>query len=602
MIKIWNEIKTFSKNIKYGLGITRKICPGYLLVSCASAIMNIFVGYFDSVIFMKLLLDSFQKQRNFEQMYPIFIAAIIINGIACIVNAIKTHFYDLKIQLKLNKCLKEMVYKKAQSLAFRQYYSLDIKNTMNLVVSNITMILLGMIMTIAGIFATIFQTILNAITLIFVGGKEAFILIPILIAVCIYKQVVQVKINKENYQQDIEVNEVNRRKYYYSGGVFMNKQQNQVIRVYDCFSMIKEKFIKTFADQKVVTLKHKRKNFEWDLQRQLIQGAFLNIATFVILGYRAICLKNLTAGDFWAVYYAYNSLGGGNVFNIYSQVQNSSQWIQYIHNFFDTEEEQTGTLPVNLENDDWELEFDKVSFIYPTEGQYVLKDVSFRLRKGQLVTMVGENGAGKSTIILLILRLFDPISGCIRLNGVDIKEYDVKQYRSCFANLYQNYKIIPLTVAQNISLTYDTSEVEGRVRDCLHNALIDQKIDSLENGIHTSMTKDYDIEGYVPSGGELRKLGLAHNFYTDAPIMILDEFDSEMDPISESELNQTIIENKRELGIVVTHRLSICVDCDQILYFSRGKLVEQGTHDELIEKNGEYANIYRTKQKLYGKM
>lgn len=600
MNSIWNEIKVFSKNMKYGLGIIKKIAPYYLFINCFSSIMNVLVGYYNSVIFMKMLLDSFSKNYTFEEMYPLFFWAVVINLLSCMINALKSNYYENKIQLKLNQELKHMIYNKATNLAFRQYYELNIKNVMNFSVNNITAVMLGLITTISTIFGVIFQTILNISTLVIMGGKEVFILVPLLIAVCIYRQYIQVKLNKEDFQLQQDTNEINRRKYYYSGGIFMNKSQNQVVRVYDCFDMLKKKFIKTFDDETMVNLKHHRKSARWSMQLQIISGLFLNVTTLLVLGYRAVYLKNLSAGDYWAIYYVYNSLSDGNIFNIYSQVQNNSQWLQYLHNFFDTEEEKSGTLPVQLESEDWTIEFDHVSFAYPTDDKEVLRDVSFTLHRGELVSFVGDNGAGKSTIILLLLRLFDPLLGCVRLNGIDIREYDIKEYRKCFANLYQQYKIIPLTVAQNISLSYDTSQVEGKVEKCLQNALIDQKINQLDKKMHTSMTKDYDVEGYVPSGGELRKIGLAHNFYSEAPIMILDEFDAEMDPISEEELNQTIIKNRRELGIVVTHRLSICSSCDKILYFSKGKLIEQGSHFELVNSGGEYAKTYRMKQKLYG--
>lgn len=601
MNKLIGEIKVFMKDMKYAGKIVHEISPGYCIIFTLTTIMNAVVGYYNGVILIKLILDNLERNFSFEKMIPLFLIAFIINGACCIINTVKENLYDMPVQVRFNKKAKELIYSKSASLAFREFYDINIKNSMNLAVTNITIILISLVGVISTFFGTLFSTILNVGTVVVFGKYEVLGLLPLFMVLTIYQQKCRVRINNEDYDKKIKLNAIERRKGYYTGRVFMGRSENQVSRVYGSFPLFLKKFKNNCEETRTVIQDSGSRIYKINLKNQMASGIGIQIVVFLVLAYRAIVLKDLSLGNFWALFYAYGALGGGGILNIYGDIQKECKWIQYLRNYFDIDEEQDGKLPLVLDEKAIEFEFDHVSFIYPGSSEYALEDVSFKIKSDQLVSIVGENGAGKSTFILLMLRLFDPLEGCIRLNGVDIREYKLSDYRKCFATLYQVYQLLPLTIAQNITLSSDYEKKEKEIHKCLDMALIEQKIDQLEHGIYTYLTKEYDVEGYVPSGGELRKLGLAHQFYDQAPILILDEFDAEMDPISEQELNDTIKTQKRSVGILVTHRLSICSDSDLILYFSKGHVIEQGTHEELMELGGEYARVYRSKQRQYQK-
>ncbi len=245
------------------------------------------------------------------------------------------------------------------------------------------------------------------------------------------------------------------------------------------------------------------------------------------------------------------------------------------------------------------LEFDHVSFSYQKEE--TIRDLCFTIRKGESVALVGHNGAGKSTIIKLMLRLYDPTEGVIRLNGVDIRQYNLRSYRKLFATAFQDVCLFGMTVEENILLGEEaTPEREARVIDALKKAGVYERIQRLPQGIHTMMTKEFDEDGAVLSGGESQKVAVARAFYRSCPVKIFDEPSSALDPIAEYELFQSMMEDgKHNAMVFISHRLSSVKNADHVLMLEQGQIVERGTHAELMKKEGNYAAMYRKQAMNY---
>ena len=279
-------------------------------------------------------------------------------------------------------------------------------------------------------------------------------------------------------------------------------------------------------------------------------------------------------------------------------IMKNGMFINNLRGFLEYEEkipeDTDGIMPEGFEA----LEFDHVNFSYKDEE--TIKDLSFALKKGEIAALVGHNGAGKTTIIKLLLRLYDPTSGVIKVNGVDIREYNLHAYRELFATTFQDFCIFGMTIKENVLMGRTYEEEDALVEKSLKRAGVLEKVQSLPKGIHTMMTKEFDEDGAVLSGGESQKIAVARTFAMNSPVKIFDEPSSALDPIAEYELFKNIMkEGKDHTMLFISHRLSSVKSCDKVFMLEKGCLIEEGSHKELMEKGGSYAQMYRKQAMNY---
>lgn len=240
------------------------------------------------------------------------------------------------------------------------------------------------------------------------------------------------------------------------------------------------------------------------------------------------------------------------------------------------------------------------------ERPTVLKHVSFTIRKGEKTAIVGYNGAGKTTLIKLVMRLYDPTEGRILYNGRDIREYDLREYRERIGAVFQDYRIFAATLGENVmGGGYErTDENESHIRDALDSATFTDRLETLEKGLETPLTREIDKEGVNLSGGEAQKVAIARVFVRPYDLIIMDEPSSALDPVAEYELNHSILnaaDSRDRTVIFISHRLSTTRFADRIFLFANGELAEQGSHDELVSMNGKYAEMFRMQADKYRK-
>ena len=258
-----------------------------------------------------------------------------------------------------------------------------------------------------------------------------------------------------------------------------------------------------------------------------------------------------------------------------------------------------GSIPIEKRDDnEYEIEFKNVSFKYPGSDAYALKNLSFKFNIGKRVAVVGMNGSGKTTMIKLLCRLFDPTEGEITLNGVDITKYNLAEYQSIFSVVFQDFKLFSMKLGQVLA---STSEYDSeRAALCLNRAGLAERFAEMPDGLETPLYKDYD-DGVDVSGGEAQKIALARALYKDSPVVVLDEPTAALDPISEFEVYSTFNEIAAEKTTVfISHRLSSCRFCHDIAVFHEGELIQRGGHDELLaDENGKYYQLWNAQAQYY---
>ncbi len=247
----------------------------------------------------------------------------------------------------------------------------------------------------------------------------------------------------------------------------------------------------------------------------------------------------------------------------------------------------------------YEIEFKDVSFKYPGNDEYSLKNVNMKFRVGEKLAVVGQNGSGKTTFIKLLCRLYDPTEGAILLNGTDIREYDYLEYVKLFSVVFQDFKLFAFTLGQNVGarVAYDKAAAEN----CLRKAGFGERLDKMEDGTETYLYKDFSKKGVDVSGGEAQKIALARTLYKAAPFIVLDEPTAALDPIAEAEIYEDFndIAGNRT-AVYINHRLSSCRFCDDIAVFHKGRLVQRGSHEKLsADANGKYYELWNAQAQYY---
>lgn len=260
---------------------------------------------------------------------------------------------------------------------------------------------------------------------------------------------------------------------------------------------------------------------------------------------------------------------------------------------------EMGSEPLPL-SDTYEIEFHNVSFMYPRASDYTLKDITVKIKPGEKISIIGLNGAGKTTFVKLLTRLYKPSKGIITLNGVDIQTLDYEAYMSKISAVFQDYRIFGITVEENITANLPKSSNEAHINEVLKEVGAFEDIHKLNRKLETPLDKSYDRDATKLSGGQAQKLAIARALYKDAPIVILDEPTAALDPIAEHDVYCRFDEMvQSKTAIYISHRLSSCRFCDRILVFENGKIIQVGSHDELIKQDGKQYELMFNAQASY---
>ncbi len=245
----------------------------------------------------------------------------------------------------------------------------------------------------------------------------------------------------------------------------------------------------------------------------------------------------------------------------------------------------------------YSIVFKNVSYKYKNQNEYALKNINLTLDSNSLIALVGENGAGKTTLISLLLRIYKPTSGEILLNGKNIQNFSSESYKNIISVVFQNFKLFPISIKENISLSDNDTE---KVHDALERVGLDKKVNELSRGIDTELYGHVEGDGTHLSGGQLQKVAIARAIYKNSEVIVLDEPTASLDPLAEYDVYTKVLDAvKGKLGIFITHRFASTRFCDRILVLKNGELIEDGTHDDLYSGDTLYKELYVLQSQYY---
>ena len=590
------SLKETLKNAWYAMALGTSISKSIVIHSFFLWLVGYCEWVFFDGIFMRRIVDALDQGRGFR---PIF-GFILISGAAfCACSIYSNYVENVVYPLETNRLfggIYKKLYEKARNVELRCYEDSDFYNRYTMAMDGaeekVTAIIRGILGTLIGSVS---------VTVVFWFMYEIdhyailFIISPLLGNFLFgnLKNKYEFKRYQEQAPNEKVLNYVSRMMYLPDGA--------KEIRLSEVFSLMKKQYHEATQRNVKIAVKYAFVNASLSFWR--ITFTFTVIFEGVLL--YAIYRKQVTGSITLAQLTIMTSLMVAmtwiliRVFESIMEILKNGVFINNLRGFLEYVEtipqDQDGEMP---EKEFRSIEFRNVSFSYNEEQ--TIQDLSFVITKGQSVALVGHNGAGKTTIIKLLLRLYDPTSGTIFYNGRDIREYNLKAYRELFATTFQDFQMFGMTIKENVLMGRHYEREEEMVIDALKKAGVYEKVLSLENGIDTMMTKEFDENGAVLSGGETQKIAVARTFVKDAPMKIFDEPSSALDPIAEYELFQNIMkEGSDHTMLFISHRLSSVKNCDKVFMLEKGHLIEEGAHDELIAANGSYAQMYKKQAMNY---
>ncbi len=604
-----NNMKTVFKIYKEIQSLEKKVLPSVTIQSIVSSLKP-----FINILFTAKIINLLSDDKDFKTVMLYIAIAVAINFVLFFLSSFLDEYSQNLRNLLLNKENKKV----ASKLFKTEYQKLENSEYKELIHkheeaeksrwSRFPYFVWTTYRFLNGLFTLIISVII-IFPLLKVGftrtgdtffEKPIFLItiISAILTMAVFILLVAVNINKSYLKANESYAELDRIFYSFLD-IFGDYRTGKEIRIYK-----EQNLIDSIATSKILTDGEKtlRKismhtakasSFVAILGAVVGFGVYLFIGIKGLLGLFGIGSLVLYCGSFMQIINGIMMMA-----NTFGKLQEIIPLAKCYFEILDTQDNMKyGGKDINF-TDKFEIEFRNVSFKYPNAENYSLKNINIKINNGENLAVVGRNGSGKTTFIKLLCRFYDVTDGEILINGINIKEYTKESIIRLYSVVFQDFKIFSTTLSQNISA--------GEEYDCdklykvLDEANIKDRMLKMEYKENTYLYKELDKAGVEISGGEAQKLALARALYKDAPIVILDEPTAALDPIAENEIYSRInsfVENKTT--IYISHRLSSCVFCDRIAVFDKAELVEAGTHQQLIEKNGKYNELWNAQAKYY---
>ena len=595
-IKLHEPVKVpVLKNVIFALKLVWEADKKLLICWLISEISNkVLSMYVQNILFLKVLLSIIDGDADFKTYFTYLVLFFLVFLSVKVISAYaeRTRLISAKVVYKRlnNKIFQKAIQLDVSCYENPEFYDKYQRATLVLSSSYYDLICWDVAAVVGGIIALI--CVIGTVTAI--NPMYLLFLLPVTLVFAI-----ELAKSKAVYKRDLEMTTNNRIKAYIQRTMFL-KEFSKDMRTSNIFAVLTQRF-KAAIDANVLILKsYGVKLFIYSMVSSLFSDFIPIIGTYAFAGYQFIFTQALSISGFSVVLASINSVRDStlSIAEGFDEMTQMALFFQNLRDFFDYEPKITdgGKDAEEFES----IEFKNVSFTYPDTTKEILKNVSFRITKGETIAIVGVNGAGKSTLVKLLLRFYDANEGEILYNGINVKEYNVASLRNVFATVFQDYKNFAVSVNENI-MCHECSDEEKKIAEkALKQSGVWEKIASLPKGADTVLTREFEIDGAGLSGGENQKVSAARLFARDFEIAILDEPSSALDPIAEYKMYENLIDvTKDKTVIYISHRLSSAVLSDRIYVLGNGTILESGSHAELMAQGGEYSKMFTLQASSY---
>ena len=588
------------QNVGYMFGNMWKWRKSMLVTTFSTIPLNL-TATFIGIYLPKIILDSLEIYDAFSYIalviVSVFSAQTLLTFIKDTVNKNNDH-WNVSVNIVSNKYIKDFN-DKVLDMDYEMLENPDIQNLSeraNRVVSTSPSPVLSL-HTIIASFAV------NISAFLIFGGILSMLnplMVIILIMTSYANYFPQKYMRNYEHRERLQREAVNR-KFYYLENMSSDFSYAKDMRIYNLGEHVKSLFFKILKEYTKLTKKLENKRFVSSLAD--IFAVFLRDgAAYIYLIYRA-ANGDINAGDFVMYFAVIGSFADwfSGIFNTWSEIARASLAMGDYREFIELKGKFNQDKGIKLPPKDTpvSIELKNVSYSYPKSETPTLKNINLKIQAGEKVAVVGLNGAGKTTLVKLICGMYSPTKGEILVNGHEINEYNREEYYTLISAVFQRYKFLPVSISENISVNETHCE---KIQKCIEYSGLEEKINKLPDGINTPLVKEINKNGTELSGGESQKLLLARAIYKPSAILVLDEPTAALDPIAESELYEKYGDlASGRTSLFISHRLASTRFCDRIVYIENGEIAESGSHADLLDAGGKYAELFDVQSHYYQK-
>lgn len=586
------------RNNFYALGLVWKMCPGPVIHMAVARLLYYFGWLFYSAFFMRYVINALQSGETFRAIMIFIGITVGVFATMALYNSFIQGYVAPVANASLNKQLYQKLFKKSRNVELECFENSDFYDKYTLAMKNADTNLYNTVDQLFGVFFGFIASIFAFVFMFQVDKLSvAFIFLPIIGNFYFRRLNTHV-----DYERNKEMAPHNRRIDYINRIMYL-KDYAKEIRLTNIFKLLKRQYTDAITGVADVTKKFVWKSaflhwfyvmftFTFIFEGLLIYGAYRTLVSNTMSLAQLAVITSMMVSTTWILI--------GFTDSVTASFKNGL-FVDYLRTFLEYEEK----IPEDYDGDDpgrtiESIEFRNVGFAY--KDIPVLKNLNMKFEGKNTYALVGHNGAGKSTIIKLLLRFYDPTEGEILLNGRNIKEYNLQKYRALFATAFQDNRMFSMSVADNVTLGEDipAEKREAIVTEALKLSGVYDKVMSLPNGIDTTLTREFDDKGAVLSGGEFQKIVVSRAFARSCPVKVFDEPSSALDPIAEYQLFDNILKACKENTLLfISHRLSSVQNADHVFLLENGEVREEGTHRELMDRQGLYADMYQKQAENY---
>ncbi len=575
--------------------------PLFVIGASAYPAFHAAVIYVEHTLGIKLVTDAIQYQEPFSKVVTYIVIICLFILAAVVMGRIYYHVIQPKGLEKLHLKIKQELYEKASRIDLACYDNPDYYNEFVLSIQEVQNRVQKTIEYLNNLSS-------NLVYVIMVSGF--FILMDatglIFVAVAVISTLfVSLVLNKVRYKMRLELS-AEERKRSYVNRVYYLADYAKELRMHDVNGKLQEDFRASNNEIRATVRRYSGRMLALSFVERFVCNSFILDGLYLLyIAFMTLVKNAYSYGGAVALINSAWRLNGSvqQLSRLVSDFQENSLYIDKIRRFLAYEEqvvEREGA--ISPPDAPALLELRNVSFAYNAEAGPILRNLSLTIRPNERIALVGYNGAGKTTLVKLLMRLYDVTEGQILLNGRDIRDYKLEEYRRSFGSVFQDYQLFAAPIAENVVMdrVTDMAAEREKVESALVRSGFRERLASLAHGIETPLTREFEESGTNLSGGEAQKVAIARAFAKSSHYMILDEPSSALDPISEYHMNQSMLEAAADKTVFfISHRLSTTRMADRICMMEKGEIIEQGTHEELIALNGKYAEMFNLQAERY---